>query len=339
MMMQRMGVSVLALSLTMGLALAPLPASAQLFGPSDEEKAREAGQDSGIHDLQGVTQQQDVRIKSLEDKVRGLTESLSAATGTNEELTHQLQLQNDKIDKMQKDFAYRLCTLSAQQLGAADSMNCAAAGTPSAAIAAQPYSALQQQGLRPGDPLPPVGATIDATGNGGFVAPPQDGDNAPAVRGRPPGTVGSLPSSGPPARLSGSLAGPQAGGNPVQYDQAMNLMSRAQYDEAAAGFRAYADANPGDGDLSPQAIYWVANISFIRQDYASAARTFAEVIKKYPKSQRAPDAMLKLAQSFMAMGQKPEGCTTLGLIKSKYPDASPQTLSQAVNLRKTACSK
>jgi TolA-binding protein len=63
------------------------------------------------------------------------------------------------------------------------------------------------------------------------------------------------------------------------------------------------------------------------------------VIKKYPNSQRAPDAMLKLAQSFMGMGQKSEGCTTLGLIKSKYPNASPQTLGQAANLRKTACSK
>jgi tol-pal system protein YbgF len=336
---QRIAVSLLALS----LALAPLPASAQLFGPSDEEKAREAGQDSGIHDLQSQAQQQDARIRGLEDKVQGLTQSLSAATGTNEELTHQIQLQNDKIDKMQKDFAYRLCTLSAQQLGAADSMNCAAAGTPSANMAPQPYSGMQQQGMRPGDPLPPInggggGSTIDATGNGGFVPPPQ-GDNGPAVRGRPPGTLGTLPmNSGPPARLNGSLA-PPPGGSSAQYDQAMNLMSRAQYDEAAASFRAYADANPDDSDLSPQAIYWVANISFIRQDYAPAARTFAEVIKKYPKSQRAPDAMLKLAQSFMAMGQKSEGCTTLGLIKSKYPNGSPQTLAQAASFRKTACTK
>ena len=119
----------------------------------------------------------------------------------------------------------------------------------------------------------------------------------------------------------------------------MNLMGRAQYAEAAAGFRAYADANPGDTDLSPQAIYWVGNISFTRQDYAPAARAFAEVIKKYPKSQRAPDAMLKLAQSFMSMGQKSEGCTTLGLIRTKYPSAPPQTLASAASLRKTACSK
>ncbi len=312
------------------LALFSVPASAQLFGPSDEEKAHEASQDQQLGDLTSQARQQGDRIRDLEDKVRGLTSSLSQATGTNEELQHQIQVQNDKIDRMQKDFAYRLCTLSAQQLGAGDSMNCAAAGTGTS-VAPQPYS---QSGLRPGDPLPP----IDATGNngpnqGGFTSAPPPG------RGRPPGNLGTLPmnsgpSTGAPAQLNGSYAG-----NTSQYDSAMNLMAKAQYSEASAAFRAYADANPDDTDLSPQAIYWVANMSFIHQDYAPAARTFAEVIKKYPKSQRAPDAMLKLAQSFMAMGQKTEGCTTLGLIKSKYPNASPGTLSQAATLRKTACTR
>jgi tol-pal system protein YbgF len=321
MMIQRVAVSVLAL----GLALGSLPASAQLFGPSDEEKAQEAAQDKGIQDLQGVTQQQDARIRELEDKVRGLTQSLSQATGANEELSHQLQLQNDKINRMEKDFAYRLCTLSAQQLGANDALNCAAAGTPSAGAAVS-YPP-PPGGMRPGDVLPPVGGTIDASGN-------------PAALGRPPGTLGTLPMGSHGGPSPAGAVPPQAQtGNSAQYDQAMNLMSRAQYSEAAAAFRAYADANPDDTDLAPQAIYWVANISFIRQDYASAARTFAEVIKKYPKSARAPDAMLKLAQSFMSLGQKSEGCTTLGLIKSKYSDASPQPLSSAAHLRKTACGK
>ena len=319
----RVVVSALALSLMVG----SVPASAQLFGPSDEEKAREAAQDSGIQDLQSATHQQDGRIRELEDRVRNLTESLSRATGANEELNHQLQLQNDKIDKMEKDFAYRLCTLSAQQLGAADTMNCAAAGTASAAQSYPP----PQQAIRPGDSLPPIGAGGGDNGaNGG-----------PAVLGRPPGTLGTLPmSSGPGPNAMNAVPPPPApGGGSAQYDQAMNLMSRAQYSEAAAAFRAYADANPGDTDLSPQAIYWVGNISFVRQDYAPAARAFAEVIKKYPKSTRAPDAMFKLAQSFMAMGQKSEGCTTLGLIRTRYPDASPQIVNQAATLRKTACSK
>lgn len=328
---QRLLVSVLASC----MALAPLSASAQIFGPSDEEKAREDAQDQGVKDLQGTTQQQDARIKSLEDKVQGLTQSLSQATGANEELSHQIQVQNDKIDRMQKDFAYRLCQLSAQQLGAGDAMNCAGGGAPGGgAVAPQPQ---MQAGPAPGQALPP----INATGNGqpGFVAaPPQPSADADGgQRGRPPGVLGTLPMGSGPAGGGAVSAVPQA--SSAQYDQAMNLMRRAQYDEAAASFRAYADANPGDAQLTPQAIYWVANIGFIRQDYATAARTFAEVIKKYPKSQPASEAMLKLAQSFMAMGQKSEGCTTLGLIKSKYPNASAQTLSQAATLRKTACTK
>lgn len=318
MMTQRTAILLMALCLTMGPVAGTVPARAQLFGPSDEEKAREAAQDSGIHDLQGTAQQQDARIQALEDKVRALTQSLSQATGTNEELGHQLQLSNDKIDRMEKDFAYRLCTLSAQQLGANDAINCAAAGTASAG---QPYAPPAQAG-RPGDTLPPLGPSLGAPSTG----------NGAAVPGRPPGVLGTLPMA--PAQPPAGRAGG------AQYDQAMNLMSRAQYSEAAAAFRAYADANPDDSDLAPQAIYWVGNISFIRQDYASAARTFAEVIKKYPKSQRAPDAMLKLAQSIMSLGQKSEGCTTLGFITSKkYPDASPQTLASAATLRKTACGK
>ena len=308
------------------LVFAPVAANAQLFGPSDEEKAREDAQDKGIQDLNTKTDQEEARIRALEDKVRGLTESLAQSTGANEELNHRIQVQNDKIEQMQKDFAYRLCTLSAQQMGAADSMNCAAAGTASASAVPPPPGAMQ-----PGASLPPIGA---APGAGGFAPP---ADSAPIILNRPPGVLGTLPMGSGPMGAGGAAAAPAV--NSAQYDQAMNLMSRAQYDEAQAAFRAYADANPDDADLSPQAVYWVGNISYVRQDYAPAARAFAEVIKKYPKSPRASDAMLKLAQSFMGMGQKTEGCTTLGLIKTKYPQANPQTLNQAASLRKTACGK
>jgi tol-pal system protein YbgF len=117
----------------------------------------------------------------------------------------------------------------------------------------------------------------------------------------------------------------------------MNLMSRAQYSEASAAFRAYADTNPGDSELAPQAIYWVGNISFIRQDYAPAARAFAEVIKKYPTSVRAPDSMLKLGQALIAAGQKKEGCTALAALPAKYPKASKSVLGQGADARKAVC--
>jgi len=318
MMIQRFASPLLAAS----LLLAPLPAAAQLFGPNEEQRANEARQNADIEALGRQAQQSADRIQQLEDRVRSLTSSLSQATGTNEELAHQIRQQSQKIDEMQRDFAYRLCTLSAQQLGAGDTMNCAAAGTGSAMSQQQSFAPQQPQAMRPGDALPP----IDAGGGGGDFA------SAPGP-GRPPGTLGTLPASS----LNGSIAGP---GNASQYDAAMNLMSRAQYAEAAAAFRSYADTNPGDNDLTPQAVYWIGNMAFAQRDYPTAQRSFAEVIKKYPKSPRAGDAMLKLAQSFMGLGQKSEGCTTLALLTQKrYPNASAQTFTQAASLRKTACGR
>jgi len=297
-MKQRLMFFTLGLCLTGALLMpAALPASAQLFGESDKDKAarlqREDDQDAAISQLSGRTQQ-------LEDKVRSLTDSLSRATGANEELRHELQTTNQKMDRQEKDFAYRLCIISAQQLGAdADSgLNCAAVGAPTNA-----------------------GATNFSSGGG--IAP-----GAPSQLGRPPGTLGTLPAGN---------ARPMNNGGASQFDSSMNMLARAQYNEAKVGFRAYADANPDDADLSAQAIYWVGDISYVQRDYPNAARAFAEQIKKYPQSTRGPNSMLKLGQSLLAMGQNKEGCTTLGALKSKYPKASASTLAAATTARKTAC--
>src|SRR5580704_498781 len=125
----------LGLLLPLGFVLPQVgPAQAQIFGPSDEEKAHEASQDATLAQHDQHLQQEDGRLQQLEDKVQSLTQSLAQATGTNEELSHRLQELNDKLDREQKDFAYRLCMLSAQQLGAGASdqgLNCAGTGSGS----------------------------------------------------------------------------------------------------------------------------------------------------------------------------------------------------------------
>src|SRR5579863_3267934 len=158
----------LALSLMLsGAAITALPAHAQLFGESDEEKAarqaHEDGQDSQISQLSG-------RIQQLEEQTRALTQSLSNATGANEELAHQIQELRQKIDAQQKDFAYRLCMLSAQQLGAGaddQGLNCAATGTAPAPAGGLP------QNYTPGTPLPPIGSDQGFNGAPSPGAPQQ----------------------------------------------------------------------------------------------------------------------------------------------------------------------
>ena len=311
-----------ALTLCLGLLLcSSLPSQAQLFGPSDEEKQHEADQDSQLTTLAGQNQQLSGRIQVLEDKSRSLTETLSQATGTNEELRHQLDLLNQKIDQQQKDFSYRLCMVSAQQLGAGaddQGLNCAAAGAGGANMAlAQPPGGNQGGNLSPGTPLPPL-------------EEPQS-SGAPIRLAPPPGNLGTL------TPADRAIAPPPRGSN--QFDTAMALLGKAQYNEAKASFRAYADANPDDSDLAPQAIYWVGNIDYTQRDYPNAIQAFAEQIKKYPKSARGPDSMLKLGQSLLAMGRTQEGCTTLGAIKSKFPQAPDATLTLAAGTRKASCTR
>ena len=120
----------------------------------------------------------------------------------------------------------------------------------------------------------------------------------------------------------------------------MNLMGRAQYDEASAAFRAYADANPDDTDLSPQAIYWVANISFIRQDYAAAQRGLCrsdqEISQVTARARRYAEAGAVLHG---AWARNRKAAPRLASSRQNIPNSSPQTLASAASLRKTACSK
>ena len=318
--------AILALSLMLsGAAITALPAHAQLFGESDEEKAarqaHEDGQDTQI-------KQMGDRIQQLEDKTRNLTDSLSTLTGANEELAHQIQELRQKIDAQQKDFAYRLCMLSAQQLGAGDQgLNCGGTGG-----AMPPPPAQGSANMAPGAPLPPIG------GDQGAAAlpsgPPDSGE--PQQLGKPPGTLGTLPTTAAPV---GPSSTPPSRGGQASYDRAMNLLAKAQYAEASAAFRSYADANPDDHDLSSQAIYWIGDIAYVQHDYPGATRAFAEQIKKYPDSGRSPDSMLKLGQSLLAEGQTSTGCLTLAALKTKYPKAPPATLAAAAGAHKAACGK
>ncbi len=122
------------------------------------------------------------------------------------------------------------------------------------------------------------------------------------------------------------------------YDDAMAMLARARYDEAASGFRAFVDANPKDS-LAPQALFWLGSIAYVQKDYAGAASAFVENIKKFPKSARAPDSMLKLGQTLIALGQKKEGCLTLGAVKKKYPKAPALLLNQAAGSYSRSCGK
>ncbi len=139
--------------------------------------------------------------------------------------------------------------------------------------------------------------------------------------GKTPGTLGSIPADAAVSEATGTS--PQQ-----QYDDAMDLLSRAQYAEAQGAFRKFVAANPAD-QLAGPAQFWVGDIAFTQKDYQGSAKSFADVLKRYSKTAKAPEAMLKLGLSLLELGQKKEGCTTLGALKVKYPTAAKPLVDRA----------
>lgn len=143
---------------------------------------------------------------------------------------------------------------------------------------------------------------------------------------KPPGTIGDIPAPEP-----GSSA-------EETYNQAMDHLTRAEYDQALGLFQQVVQNYP-DTDYAAQAQYWIADIHYVQKDYQKAAVAFAEVLKKYPNAGRGPEAMLKLGLSLIKIDKKKEGCSALGAIKSKYPKASDAILSRAEReAKKAGCS-
>jgi tol-pal system protein YbgF len=246
---------------------------------------------------------QDAAISDLRQRISDLERALQQSTGQNEQLAHQIRDLTARIEQERKDFDYKLCTLAAQQLGAG------ATGQPGTSLPCDSSGAM---------------ATLVAPGGQAQLAPSGQAEQNAGPPSASGGTLGTLPAAPDTAKS--------------QYDEAMNLLARARYDEARAAFRGFADANPKD-PLAPQAVYWVGNIAFVQKDYAAAAQAFAEQIKKYPSSPQGAESMLKLGQSLIALGEKKEGCLTLGAIKGKYKQAPPTILTQASSARAASCPK
>lgn len=170
-----------------------------LFGESDEEKAARLKAEQREND-------QDDGIAELRRRVSDLEQALRQSTGQNETLTHRIRLLTDRLDRQQKDFDYKLCTLAAQQLGTGTALDESGQGLP-----CDPNAAMAALAT-PGGQQPP-----DAAGPGGG------------------GTLGTLPAD---AVVKSETR--------QEYDGAMNLLARARYEEARAAFRGFADAYPKD---------------------------------------------------------------------------------------------
>ena len=124
-----------------------------------------------------------------------------------------------------------------------------------------------------------------------------------------------------------------------QYDFAISFMKIGDYETAEFALKEFIDKNKGH-DLAGNAQYWYGETFRIRQLYSDAATAYLDGYQNYPKSDKAPDNLLKLGITMVQLGEKEQGCTMITGIKKQYPKASKSVLQKAqYEQKKFNCSK
>ena len=104
------------------------------------------------------------------------------------------------------------------------------------------------------------------------------------------------------------------------YERSNESLLRRQFGDAEAGFSTFLQKYP-DHSLSGSAQYWLGETFYAQGDYKRAAANFLQGYKKYPKSRRAPDSLLKLGISLNRLGQSEQACAAYAAVSAEYPKA------------------
>lgn len=112
------------------------------------------------------------------------------------------------------------------------------------------------------------------------------------------------------------------------YKKARAFITQAKYELAEAALKQFIQDYPNHSLVSP-ALYWMGETYFVRKDFGTAAKLFAEGYQKHSDHSKAPDHLLKLGMSLENIGQKKQACAAYRKLISAYPKANATILSLA----------
>ncbi|MBC7951460.1 MAG: tol-pal system protein YbgF [Rhodospirillaceae bacterium] len=244
----------------------------------------------------GLAARLDDRVDQLEEMVRHLTGKLEE----NQFKTAQIAKQ---LERMQADMELRFKDLQAAQAPAAT--------------------------------MPGATATAPAAGDKINLTPPKGTNGADAAGPAPgPQTLGTMPEKDMKKLLAPqTAAAPAAPAKALDpqavYEGAYAAAQSGDYANAERGFTDFLAKNPTH-QLAGNAQYWLGDIAYSKKDFGTAAGTFLDAYKKFPKHTKAPDMIYKAGSSFGQLGKKKEACTAFTILFNDHPQMPDRVKRAAV---------
>ncbi len=252
-----------------------------------------------------------VRTARLENQLRQLSGQIEQLQFENKRLSEQLR-------KFQEDVDFRLNERGGGRAGGA---------APAPAPSGAPAGGQRQRRGDAFDPTTQQGAAGAPRSLGGGVEGIIEEDFA-GTPGQGPldiqGVGRTVPQGAlPPAVPRGPSVAATGGASSAKeaYDIAYASVLRKEYEQAEMGFRQFLQSYPRDR-LAADATYWLGESYFQRQRYREAAEQFLKISRENPRSNKAPDSLLRLGMALNGLGARDQACATYAKVGVDYPAAS-----------------
>ena len=168
--------------------------------------------------------------------------------------------------------------------------------------------------------LPPLNAPQTASAGQSMAQPRPYGADSPA-------------SSSPAApKPMPAAASPQAASPKALLDQAYGALGRREYSASETLFQQFLDQYPNDL-MAGSAQYGSGEAAFQSGEYRAAADRFLKTFTNFPRSDRAPEALLKLAISLHRLGENAAACDSFAELQRRYPQG-PKSVQQRADAEK-----
>ncbi len=274
------------------------------------------------------------RLAEAQGRARELETQLALTRSENDALRDRLHALEERSNRQVTRIA-AACEPAASEPAAADSVD---RTNDSVGVDAEPVASGPRPVLRLYGPEPTARPAMSTAGVSAIPGPP-----APAIVAAPPAGAARLPvfTSGsdpsdvpaiplapvavagePPPQTAAPLLDAASHDRAVEeYQRALRALSERRLQDAIVGLDAFVRAHPGH-PYADNAMYWRAEITFTRGDYDGALAAFSRLIERYPRGNKVPDALLRIARCYERLGRHGRARRVFERLRAQYPESS-----------------
>jgi tol-pal system protein YbgF len=117
-----------------------------------------------------------------------------------------------------------------------------------------------------------------------------------------------------------------------KYDMALAALKDKKYNSAKEQFADLMVSYPKSTMLD-RVMFWYAETFFAQKDFQNSALNYLKCYQKFPKGQKAQDALLKLAMSLSELRKQTEVCKIIKKLEVEFPNRSANAKKVANDLK------